>query len=304
MQLKPWCAIGILALTVLGMGLIAWHLSIESASATGASLQDEQVANPQAETAEIHPGPVSIQNVSRPTDRSMVGAKAFTLRSKQPVYDGPADEYVDSLLLASESGDAAATYLIYLRVSSCRRTLSVNVQSDLPAYASMGMAGAYLDSQELALEQCSKLIGNEDLSDRNWLSKAAEQGSLDARIMYATDVQSALGEHVNPIADTEKIATYKANAMTYLLAAAAEGSVDALFSLSNAYENGILVERDLISSHAYDLVLHRINPTYVADETLNETREKLSRDQGRASALLAEQLYRQCCIKEQKRIRS
>jgi hypothetical protein len=291
--------IGLVALGLAAAAVAVWYYSEE---APLPSIQPEEIARQAGRSERIRshvlPAGGSGSPPSSISKKRMVGAKAFALDSEQPIYDGPADEYVNALLAASVAGDAASTYRIYLRVSSCRQALSQDAESDLPMYEKMGMAESYLRSREKSLDQCSSLVGNKGIMSGNWLAKAAEQGSMDARIMYAIDVDAALGQDFNPIADPEKIMAYKSTAMHYLLGVAAEGNVNALSSLSGAYENGILTRRDMVSSYAYDLVLRRVNPAYVSDLVEEEKRRQLSDSQMRTSRQLAGQIYEQCCVEK------
>lgn len=285
--------VGIGILIAVGMAVVlsaVWLL--------GGKRETEQAMD-ESPLREVAPATADRQEVgtARPvtSGKTFVGGKAFILAPAPPDDEGPAREFIASLLPASNAGDARATYRIYLRVRACRFALSDGTDSDREAYRKLGLEKDYLRSQAKTLDECASLGPNEPAWSENWLDKAARQGSLEAQLLYASDPGAVLsGQEL--LADPGKATSYKQKALEYLNGAASQGSVDALFALSNAYENGILVGKDPMVSHAYDLVLRRINDAYVAESTNAEKRSRLSKEQLERSLALSKRIYENCCM--------
>lgn len=225
----------------------------------------------------------------------MHGRKAFSLNSQYSQSSGEAKRFVESLVAAAEAGDAKATYQIFLRTHQCEQALASVTDAEMNIYAKMGLAEQHLQSVEQTQQECATLIADANLWNRPWLAMAAEQGSVEAMLMYATSPEHALGRQFNPIADPEAIIRYRARAMRYLEDAADLGSIEALGDLSRAYKNGILVASDATQSYAYDLVRARVYPALVAENLLDLDRQHLSPGQMAEARLIADEIQRRCC---------
>lgn len=115
------------------------------------------------------------------------GGRTFSVETSVPDYEGDAKAYVEAWVPSSRAGDAAASYAIYLRVRNCRLAMRPIGEDELAIDQASGIAQQALRTRERELGQCAALMSAEDLFQANWLELAAEQGSLEARLIYATN---------------------------------------------------------------------------------------------------------------------
>jgi len=228
------------------------------------------------------------------TETVSEGGRAFGIVTRPPEYSGPAKDYVQALLPASSAGDATATWRIWLRIHTCQPAVEEVNPGELAAYARLGLAEQFLQSILDQQAACGSLIADPGLWERQWLALAAEQGSLEARLMYATSPEYALGRDFDALAHPDEVIAYRDRAMAYLRQAAGDGNVDALISLSTAYRNGVMVSADPVTSHAYARVVLRVDPGL--DMGVEEMAKELSPMELREARVLAERLYRECCL--------
>ena len=92
----------------------------------------------------------------------------------------------------------------------------------------------------------------------------------------------------------ENVIRYKRKAIVYMERAAATGNVDALISLGQTYENGVLVQEDPMRAYSYFHAAGMFNPTFTRI-FLERLEGKLSREQ----VVLAKQrgtgIFNDCC---------
>lgn len=231
----------------------------------------------------------------RASNHEMVGSKAFNIRFAQPDFDGPALDFVRARLAASAAGDSQATYEIFQRVSSCRREIANADDGEFLAYSQAGLGAKYANSMERNLSQCASLGEDPSLASMNWLSLAAEQGSVEARIVYSRVPEEVVGNYQQALRNPERLVEYRDNVVRYLDESASAGSLDAVVSLGNIYARGTLAERDDVKSYAYRLALEQIRPTSVIPEEMTAQKEGLSPSQQAEAAKLARDVLRNCC---------
>lgn len=221
--------------------------------------------------------------------------RAFTISRNQdlPVADPLA--YVRSLLARSEAGDAAATYEIYMVVSQCNATLEVPSPALLEAYQKMGSGEQYLESLERNLNRCESLTADQAISQGPWLRTAAEQGSVEAKIMFSIDSKSVIGDRSEQLSNPEMLIEYREEAMRNLREAASIGSVDALMSLGGVYDSGVLTEASPVQSLAYYKAVYALAPDPNLQELLVRKARDLSAQEVHSASDQSENILRACC---------
>ncbi|MEN5288061.1 hypothetical protein ABE494_19210 [Stenotrophomonas lactitubi] len=123
------------------------------------------------------------------------------------------------------------------------------------------------------LEECETLQPTAEKAAK-WLVMAANQGSIEAQIAYATSPESTLGPR--PDHESHEFQEWKRNASSYLYESMQKGSVDALSALANAYGTGLIVPRSVVKEYALQMTLERINPAYSSRKHLEELRSILT----------------------------
>lgn len=232
--------------------------------------------------------------------RSEKAKRAYSLEMADRVVvpEGKALEVIDSLRPLAEAGDARAALALHMKLDRCYNAFNKEIPDDLVEKFDAAGAPGLLESRLTDLENCA---GAESLlSERGkWLEQAAEAGLLEAQLLYATDPEPIIGNASDMIRDPESVQRYKAKVSDYLNRLATGGNVDAMLSLSNAYENGILLPRDPIRAYAYYKATELAMPTppeIGAERTLEQMKQAIPKKEDRVRAEdMARRIYQECC---------
>lgn len=226
-----------------------------------------------------------------------LGKRGFVIsRSGDFRPKGDAKAYIQSLLGASNQGDSTATYSIYLAALDCRNAGSPSELQSATRMPSEPAKQQALESSESRLRECEELLKDPALSPPGkWLLEAAQQGSIEAMLLYATDTESAFGGATGAVRNPELVSEWKESAASFLNEAAKSGSIDALISLANANDNGIIMERNPTNAYAYYLAVRRAFPAAAPDELINRYKEELTSSQQQDAVRRAEKIYNDCC---------
>ncbi|MCC8532431.1 sel1 repeat family protein [Xanthomonas phaseoli] len=224
-----------------------------------------------------------------------IGNKAFLIVRNEQRPKGDVLNYVNSLLEKSKAGDASATYSIYLAVAQCNASLQPPSQAVLDGYRKIGAEKSYLNTLEENFEECKNLTEHSDLMNVAWLQKAAEQGSIEAMIVYATDPDSVIGPPSEYLSHPEQLVEYRKKSINYLNEAASTGSVDALMALARAYENGIMADKSPVKSYAYYKAVQAVQADIDLRPTLIRSQRQLSSNQLSQANQMASQIVDSCC---------
>ncbi len=208
---------------------------------------------------------------------------------------GDALAYVKERLAMSDGGDGLATFDIYLTVMDCKSQLgkSTNGPGGVGTPPPLGMVE--LQTMERKLRECSELYGDAGFMEGKWLARAAQQGSIEAKLYYTVDTATVLGSPLDRLNDPESIISWKENAATYLHDVAATGNLDAILRLSDLYERGFIVPKSGEMAYAYALAANRIQPGLSAPITMRALEEGLSIKQRGSAVVLSRQIYSSCC---------
>ncbi|WP_249503014.1 hypothetical protein [Xanthomonas arboricola] len=242
--------------------------------------------------------PVSNLIADKKVDSDVIrrqGPKAFSIVRNKKRPPGDVAKYIESLLQRSEAGDAVATYSIYLAALECKTTLSGSANRSALAHQVSAIGAGYLKSAESSLDDCANLASKPELLNGDWLKKAAEQGSLEAQLMYSRDAASVIGSRQDYLKDPEKLVQYKKDAARYLEGAAQQGSIDALLAIAGDSQRGIMAPMDPVKSAAYYMAAQKTGSNTYLDKIVDSYSNTLSRDQMRAAGEQAEAIYENCC---------
>lgn len=210
---------------------------------------------------------------------------AFRISRSGPMRPaGDALTYVRSLEDASKRGDAVATYKVFLATLDCANTLKPTPP-------------AGVDNGDIAqsLAECEGLLSDEGVAKTDWLSLAAEQGGIEAKLMYPVNPEYTLGDAQAFLKNPERVMEWKQRSMRYLDEAASIGSQDALLALSGAYENGVITRRDPMLAYAYAAAAERVSPVPYLPEGLEQMKSALPAKDVRQADLMIEKTTSTCC---------
>lgn len=216
------------------------------------------------------------------TTRSLTG-RAYTFIDMGGVPDGDAASVVRDLSSAALAGEAKASYAIHLKLRQCAGMMK-----------RFDMEGASAVRQA-TYESCRSLSAEHYDSASEWLTLAAEQGHVGAQLLYVSDPEATLGSQADMLRDPDAVKQYKATAMKYLKAASADGSIDALIQLGDAYRIGVLADQDLVAAYAYYQVAARIEPRFVSSTRMEEIRKRLTPQELHHSHTKGMMIHDECC---------
>ncbi|TXD43276.1 hypothetical protein TR80_009570 [Xanthomonas campestris] len=163
------------------------------------------------------------------------------------------------------------------------------------AHQASPTGASYLKNAESSLDDCATLASRPEILNGDWLKKAAEQGSLEAQLMYARDASSVIGSRQDYLKDPEKLVQYKKDSARYLEAAAQQGSVDALLAIAGDSQRGIMAPQDPVKSFAYYMAAQKTGSNVYLDRIVESYSSTLSQEQIRAAQVQAEAIYNNCC---------
>jgi len=225
-----------------------------------------------------------------------LGAKAYQIvRLEDARPPGDALEYIQSLAPRSKSGDALATFSIYLAVSDCRNYLGGAADRGPATQTVESTDLRNLEKTERKISECAALASAPDIIDEKWLAIAAHQGSVEAKLYYSIDPNSVIGNSADRISHPEKLIEWKDHSISYLREAAGTGNVDAIARLSSTYENGILVDQNLELAYAYALAANMTKPDSSGPALIKNLESNLSAGQRVSGELLSRSIYKSCC---------
>lgn len=264
-----------------------------SESVVDASFKSVRIGAPAEATQVRHSyrsNPASTQSATR---RQLIQGRAYYIKSPPLDLDGDALEFVGQRLAAARGGSGLASYEIHLRTDSCRRVMKPGDQGVYLAYAREGLGQQYMRGVEKELQNCAKLLSSGDLLDENWLEQAAQQGEVEAQLLYARDPAATLGTLGDLLADPERALEYRRLAVSLLQRALQSGSLDAL---GNIYQRGILAPKDFSAAYAHKLALQQIDAKPSRSAELAELRSVLTPAEISSAEVAAKELRKTCCI--------
>ncbi|GAB3045677.1 sel1 repeat family protein [Stenotrophomonas tumulicola] len=225
--------------------------------------------------------------------------RAFSISRSGPLRPpGDALNYAKSLLAASQSGDAVATYDIFLATLDCAnhlRNAGIMYQEIGTGESPLKPTSNATEDKENLLE-CEGLLTSEEFQEKNWLTNAAEQGSLEAMLMYSINPDHVLGDIREYSLKPELVQKWKDDSITYLNRASSAGSTDALYSLSDVYKNGIIAPPNPVEAYAYRLAAHKATGTPIDQRIQSNLTKRLTPHQIQESEGRSEKILTSCCI--------
>ncbi|WP_102944970.1 hypothetical protein [Stenotrophomonas sp. VV52] len=224
-----------------------------------------------------------------------IGERTYYVSRMEIRPPGDALAHVVPLRTLSQKGDAIATHQIHLAVTDCKDNFAAGANPKTTPGASASQRLSQFASIERKLTECATLLKDNELMTTNWLSLAAEQGSIEARLFYSIDTESVLGDPRARLADPQAAVVWRENALSYLKEVAGTGSLDALAALSNAYGQGVIVPQDPQLSYAYALVSNRIKHDAYRADLVRSMEKGLSIKQRESAEALSHQIHQSCC---------
>jgi hypothetical protein len=236
---------------------------------------------------------ISIETITLGTGRSFSISRSGPMRPA-----GDALEYAERLLSLSDSGDASATYGIFLANLDCQNKMRFggNAYRDVNPGKDPSKPINQADETARELQECEGLLTDKRFQYKNWLEAAAEQGSIEAMLMYPINPDHILGNPQEYALKPDLVQKWKDDSIQYLTKASSLGSVDALYGLSEAYDNGIIIDADPVEAYAYRLAVSKATGAAIDEEKHSDLVDSLTHKQIKAANDRSEEIINKCCI--------
>ncbi|MBU8976096.1 hypothetical protein JI752_008045 [Lysobacter sp. MMG2] len=238
---------------------------------------------PDSKSNERSTGDLGQEPQANPPVQRQKAAHYTPLSNLTPIL-GDAAQVIDALTPAAKSGDTSAALAIFVKANDCRlRTEAAkrNAPSSTPT--------------ALIPPDCQSLAPEDYTAAGQWLEAAADAGNVDAQFLYPASAEGVLGPPVDWLRHPEAVANFKRKAMAYMNANAAKGSIDALLDLSNAYEYGVLTERDPVKALAYYRAVELSDGNAISQRSLAYLKQNLSPTDVTNAENLARSIHANCC---------
>lgn len=257
--------------------------------------------NPNIIATETVDGPIQ-NGLLVPSDGESLLSPAqrspFFLQSHERVAvpEGPVDQVVRELTPRANSGDADAALGLYRKLDQCFSATHKEINAEQLAIISELGAGAQYEKQALSAQKDCISDGTSDFDSRgHWLERAAAYGSLEAQLIYATDIDAFFPTPSEMIRDPGALENYKRKSVRYMTDRAASGNIDSMIWLAGAYENGIMLERSPVNSYAYYRAADMAMPGIFPNEMISNLRARLPAIEQRHGDDLARSIHARCC---------
>ncbi|ECH9271700.1 hypothetical protein AAP84_25205, partial [Salmonella enterica subsp. enterica] len=159
----------------------------------------------------------------------------------------------------------------------------------------MGLAEQFSRRIEEEIENCKAIAQRTDIMGENWLSLAAAQGSIEARLMYAQNPRAAIGNLTEVLSDPSRLIDFRRNAVEYLDESVSSGNLDSIEALANIYDRGIVAERSYTRSLGYWMALHRVHPSQYSAESISRLSSSMQAEQIIRAQEISGEIYQSCC---------
>lgn len=268
--------------------------SIEIASMPRASERNKTSSTPKPQLGNL----IDERKISAETITPGIG-RSFSISRSGPIRPpGDALKYAESLLSASDSGDANATYEIFLANLDCQNKMRSGGNAYRDVNPGKDPSTPKNQAEETAREllECEGLLTNKRFQYKNWLEAATKQGSIEAMLMYPVNPDHILGNPQEYALKPDLVQKWKDDSMLHLGRAASLGSVDALYGLSEAYDNGIITNADPVEAYAYRLAVSTATGTAIGKERQSDLVNNLTQAQVKAANDRSEEIIKNCCI--------
>lgn len=189
----------------------------------------------------------------------------------------PLADLYPSLLARAEAGDLEAKRQLFLALNECRTSLQLRepsygadtiVDPELLKATGMTREQFLVDQQRRSLlstdrmlEQCEALPTGAIGDAAKWLVEAAEGGDAYAQLAFFNYVDLVVGPPEEQLRSPEMVEKFNSNSMRYLQGLADKRVPEAFYSLSSAYELGVVTPKDPVRAYAYKKAAGDIAPT-------------------------------------------
>jgi hypothetical protein len=202
-------------------------------------------------------------------------------------------EYIAKWNSLARAGDKDAAYNVYQAAAVCASN-----DEPAPAYNSGAELDRFLDERKKLLALCVG-VNSAQLQERlSFLTLAARAGKVEAQIDYFMEGPYGRDTDLAKSADDPIVQQWKTEAVTELKSAAGQGEPFALALLSQVYDAGELLPRDVKLSLAYKVAEADARNSAWSEEQLRRNAGQKMSDSDFASALqTGKQIAAACCKK-------
>jgi len=144
-------------------------------------------------------------------------------------------------------------------------------------------------------EKCRGLTSQDYQSAVNLLTYAAQGGDVNAQNAYMAEIGSWIDKHPELQYKSNFTSTYARNSLAFLQSAATSGNVDAMVALSNAYNTGVITNRNPVDAYAYMYSATKTGLIPASQRLLNLWQRQLPPSDVANGTSRGEAIYLNCC---------
>lgn len=142
---------------------------------------------------------------------------------------------------------------------------------------------------------CTGVTAEKIAEAESFLKRAAELGELEAQLSYAGVASMRYVTAEDIAKNIKSFEQYKTDSMRYLSSAASTGNVDAMLSVSGAYSEGIIVEKNNVRSYAYMYAANLSGLSQTPTNALAELSTSMNASEIQQATALGKSIYSKCC---------
>jgi hypothetical protein len=216
-------------------------------------------------------------------------------RSGRAVDFGALDaaQFIAQRAGAARVGDMKAAYAVYQAESAC-----ANIEEPVPEFHSAAEREQFLGERARVAVLCAKVSPAQLQERMHFLELAARAGNADAQIDFYMEGPYGKPIDVAENADDPVVKQWKADAFGFLRQAGAQCNHFALSLTANAFDAGVIVERDLKQTMAYTIAAAEARKvTLTPDQMRNQFGDQLSASEFDQALKLGAQIASQSCAR-------
>ena len=198
----------------------------------------------------------------------------FMRQAREPLV-GDGIQIIDQFKVNALAGDGESAFMVFQVLYEC-------------GLQAKGLGG-------IGKIDCTGITPEQIAEAESFLKRAAELGVLEAQVSYAGVASMRYVTAEDIAKNIKSFEQYKADSMRYLSAAAGTGNVDAMLSVSNAYSEGMIVEKNNVRAYAYMYAANLSGLSQTPTNALAELSASMNTSEIQQATALGKSIYSKCC---------
>jgi TPR repeat protein len=228
-----------------------------------------------AQIASSNDAPTNSIEASSKNIKATVKRKGPFMRQARGPVVGDGIQIIDQFKANALAGDGESAFMVFLVLYEC-------------GLQAKGLGG-------IGKIDCTGVTPEQIAESESFLKRAAELGVLEAQLSYAGVASMRYVTAEDIAKNIKSFEQYKADSMRYLSSAASTGNVDAMLSVSNAYSEGMIVEKNNVRAYAYMYAANLSGLSPTPTNALAELSANMNTSEIQQATALGKSIYSKCC---------